>query len=149
MRFRSRMSVLFAAILVTSSAFGAVALMAQAPAPAAGAQNAEALKLRNPVRADATVLAAGKQLYDAQCASCHGTAGLGDGKMGVALTPKPSNLVDAEWKYGATDGHLFIVIRDGVRQTAMRAYGARITQPQIWQIVTYVRSLNPKPQPSH
>lgn len=151
MRFRSRTGWLVA-IMMTTSAFGATALLAQgaaAPQSLTAAQNAEALKLKNPVRADTAALAVGKKLYDTQCASCHGPAGLGDGKMGVALTPKPSNIVDAEWKYGASDGHLFIVIRDGVQQTAMRAYGARMSPTELWQIVTYVRSLNPKPRPSH
>jgi mono/diheme cytochrome c family protein len=147
MRFRSRTTWLWSAIVVTTSAFGATGLLAQGGA--VGAENPEARKLRNPVRADAPALAAGKKLYDTQCASCHGTAGLGDGKMGVALTPRPSNLVDADWKYGNSDGHLFIVIRDGVQQTAMRAYGARMSPTEIWQIVNYVRTLNPTPRPSH
>ena len=155
MRFRSR-TAWFVAILVTTSAFGTAALLAQAQgaagAPPTGptaAQTAEAQKLKNPVRADAAALAAGKKLYDTQCANCHGATGLGDGKMGVALTPRPSNLADAEWKYGQTDGHNFIVIRDGVQRTPMRAYGARMTPTELWQIVTYVRTLNPAPRPSH
>ncbi len=151
MRFRSRTAWLVA-ITVTTSAFGATVLMAQGASNTQGptaAQNAEALKLKNPARADAASLAAGKKLYDTQCASCHGTAGLGDGKMGVALTPKPSNLATGEWKYGETDGHLFIVIRDGVRQTGMRAYGSRMTPNEIWQIVNYVRTLSSSARPSH
>jgi len=152
MRFRSRTAWL-AAILVTTSAFGATALLAQgaagAPQGLTAAQNAEAQKLKNPVRADDAALAAGKKLYDTQCANCHGAAGLGDGKMGVALTPRPSNLVDAEWKYGQTDGHVFIVIRDGIQRTPMRAYGARMTPTELWQIVTYVRTLSPTTRPSH
>lgn len=148
MRSRSRTAWL-ATFLVTTVALGMAVVLAQGAQSAPGTPNPEALKLRNPVRSDAPALAAGKRLYDAQCASCHGLTGLGDGKMGVALTPRPSNLVDPEWKYGDTDGHLFVIIRDGVRQTAMRAYGARMSPTEIWQIVTYVRTLDPRPQASH
>ena len=35
--------------------------------------------------------------------------------MGEELTPKPSNLTDADWKHGSTDGEIFTVIRDGVK----------------------------------
>ena len=49
--------------------------------------------------ADATSIAAGKQLYDKQCAGCHGDTGKGDGSMGEELNPKPANLSDADWTY--------------------------------------------------
>ena len=29
--------------------------------------------------------------------------------------PKPSDLTDKTWKHGATDGDIFVVIRDGSR----------------------------------
>lgn len=146
MRFGSRA----AWFVTTTLALGATALLAQGAGSTEGltaAQNAEARKLRNPVRADAKSLAIGKKLYDTQCASCHGATGHGDGKMGAMLTPKPADLTDAEWKYGETDGHIFIVLRDGIRQTGMRPYGSRMTPTELWQIVTYVRTLT-RHQPS-
>ena len=30
---------------------------------------------------------------------------------GAKLTPRPSNLVDADWKHGTTDGEIFAVVR--------------------------------------
>ena len=33
----------------------------------------------------------GKDLYDQNCASCHGDAGAGDGPAGASLDPKPRN----------------------------------------------------------
>ena len=46
----------------------------------ASGRSPEAAKMKNPVAANPPSLAAGKKLYDAQCASCHGAAGKGDGK---------------------------------------------------------------------
>jgi mono/diheme cytochrome c family protein len=109
----------------------------------------EAAKMKNPVAAAPASLAAGKKLYDSQCASCHGTTGKGDGKGGAMLKPKPSDLTDAEWKHGSTDGEIFLVIRDGAKQTGMRGYGSRIPAQDIWNIVNYVKSLNPKTAKSH
>jgi mono/diheme cytochrome c family protein len=104
----------------------------------------DAAKMKNPVASSAASIAAGKKLYDAQCASCHGSTGKGDGKAGALLKPLPSDLSDAEWKHGSTDGEIFTVIRDGARQTGMRAYGSRIPANDIWNLVNYVRSLSPK-----
>jgi mono/diheme cytochrome c family protein len=101
--------------------------------------------LKNPVAASAASLAAGKKLYDAQCASCHGIAGKGDGKAGAMLKPPPSDLTDAVWKHGSSDGEIFALIRDGVKRTSMRAYGDKIATGDIWNLVNYVRSLGPKP----
>jgi high-affinity iron transporter len=118
---------------------------------AAGRQHAagthvhpDAAKLKNPVAANAASLAAGKKLYDAQCASCHGTTGKGDGKAGALLKPLPSDFTDATWKHGQSDGEIFTVIRDGAKQTGMRAYGSRLPVNDLWNLVNYVRSLAPK-----
>ena len=137
--------VVIAPILIISGSLAPV-LFAQQIDPA---KAAEAAKMKNPVRADASSTAAGKKLFDAQCASCHGTAGKGDGKGGAALNPKPSDLTDAEWKHGSSDGIVFVVVRDGVPKTGMRGYASRMTTNDIWHIVNYVRTLGPKPSPSH
>lgn len=110
--------------------------------PEAGAHHhPEAAKLKNPIAADATSVAAGKQLYDKQCAGCHGDTGTGDGRMGEELNPKPANLADADWKHGSTDGEIFTVIRDGVKSTGMKPFARKLTTHQIWDVVNYVRSL--------
>jgi mono/diheme cytochrome c family protein len=113
--------------------------------PAGGAhQHPQAAKLKNPVAADAASIAAGQKLYDKQCAGCHGDTGKGDGTMGAELNPKPSNLADADWKHGPTDGEIFTVIRDGVKTTGMKAFAAKLTTHQLWDLVNYVRSIGPK-----
>ena len=112
--------------------------------PAGGAHHhPEAAKNKNPVAPDAQSIAAGKEIYDKQCAGCHGDAGKGDGAMGEELNPKPANLTDADWKHGSTDGEIFTVIRDGVKNTGMKPYARKMTAHQMWDVVNYVRSIGP------
>lgn len=129
----------------------AFALAAVAAAPVVGtarydtAVQTDAAKLKNPVAADAKSIGEGKKLYGAQCASCHGLAGKGDGKGGALLKPLPADFTDDTWKHGSGDGDIFVVIRDGIKQTGMRAFGGRLTTQEIWHLVNYLRTLGPKP----
>lgn len=106
-------------------------------------RHADAAKVKNPVAPDATSIAAGKEIYDKNCASCHGDTGKGDGRMGEELNPKPSNLTDADWKHGSTDGEIFKVIHDGSAKTGMKPYGRKLTEHQIWDVVNFLRSIGP------
>jgi mono/diheme cytochrome c family protein len=134
--------VVSAALAATLGAQGAQ----QHEHPAGGGEHRhmDAAKNKNPVKADATSIAAGKQLYEKQCAACHGETGKGDGKMAAQVPePKPSNLSDAEWKHGSTDGELYLVIHDGSKNTAMKPYASKLTEHQIWDVINYVRTLGP------
>jgi mono/diheme cytochrome c family protein len=97
----------------------------------------------NPVSVDATSIATGKKLFLSNCASCHGESAQGDGKMAGQLNPKPANLADETWTHGSSDGEIFAVIRDGIRNTGMKAFGSRMTAHQIWDVVNYLRSIGP------
>jgi cbb3-type cytochrome c oxidase subunit III len=103
---------------------------------------AEAKKLKNPEPDNAESVEAGKKLYQRYCASCHGPGGKGDG--GMALSGgTPSDLTDAAWDYGSTDGEIFVAIRDGV-SSDMLAYKEKLDEKQIWQLVNFIRSIGPK-----
>src|SRR5437764_753669 len=118
--------------LAGSLALGSSLALAQAQHPETGTHHhPEAAKVQNPVAADATSIAAGKQIYEKSCASCHGKTGAGDGAMGAELNPKPSNFTDAEWKHGSSDGEIFAVIKDGVKGTGMKGFNSKLTTHQI------------------
>ena len=129
-----------AALILALSAYGAQQHQHEAGAH----RHPEAAKIKNPVPADATSIAAGKAVYEKNCASCHGDTGKGDGRMGEELNPKPPDLTDAEWKHGSTDGEIFKVIHDGSPKTGMKSYGRKLTEHEIWDVVNYIRSIGPK-----
>ena len=141
------------------TALTALAILATVPAtssaqatrtPAGGTHDAgththaAAAAVKNPVKSSPESIAAGKKLYDTQCATCHGTAGKGDGRMAAAMTePKPSDLTDATWKHGSTDGEVFTLIRDGSKGTGMRGYASRMKTEDIWNVVNFLKTLAP------
>lgn len=112
--------------------------------------HSEAAKLTNPVKSDTASIAAGQKLYTTHCAMCHGPSGAGDGVQAAKYNPKPSNLADATWKHGPTDGEIFTVIRNGIPKTAMSsAFSKKISERQTWDVVNFVRSIGPKTDPTH
>jgi mono/diheme cytochrome c family protein len=112
-------------------------------------QHPDAAKLQNPVPADAASLEAGKKLYADLCAACHGDTGKGDGAMAQYTgDPPPSDLTDAEWKHGSSDGEIYTIIHEGVDGTGMKDF-KDMKPTEIWQIVNYVKTLAPKPAKAH
>jgi mono/diheme cytochrome c family protein len=106
--------------------------------------NAEAKKLRNPVKATPESIAIGKELYAKNCRACHGADAKGEGPA-APKDSHPSNLTDQEWTRGSSDGEIFAVVRDGAGpKFIMRGYKARMTDQELWSIVNYLRSISAK-----
>ena len=106
--------------------------------------SAEGRKMKNPVAADAASIAAGKTAYQKYCRFCHGTEGLGDGPS-APKGSKPSNLADADWDRGSTDGEIFVVLRDGAGpKFEMKGFKGRMPDQEMWNVVNYVKSLSKK-----
>ena len=101
--------------------------------------NAEAAKIRNPVPSSAESVAAGRRSYARLCVRCHGPAGKGDGG-GAGAGGQPADLTDAAWDFGASDGEIFTVLRDGT-SADMESYAERIDETEMWHLVNYLRSL--------
>ena len=105
--------------------------------------NPEAAKVKNPVEATAESIAAGKAIYTRYCAVCHGINAKGG--SGSDISPPAPDLTDDEWKHGSTDGEIFDVIKNGVKpDLSMEPWGDRIKEPDIWNLVNYIRSLKKK-----
>jgi mono/diheme cytochrome c family protein len=142
---RSRLALLASALALATYTQVAVAQQHDAGMH----KHPEAAKLKNPVKPDPKSVAVGKKLYGSQCATCHGADGKGDGKGGALLNPKPSDLTDATWKHGSSEGEIFTVIRDGADKSGMKPFGGRITTQEIWHLVNYLRTLGSQPTQSH
>ncbi len=89
-------------------------------------------------------IVAGKALYEANCAPCHGTKTDGKGKeaKGFAAPIKPVNFKDPEAISALDQGYLFWRIKEGGPgdpfYTAMPAWGEDFSDKEIWQIILYV-----------
>lgn len=92
---------------------------------------AQVQDIPQPSNLTAQDLARGRQLFEAQCAPCHGMQGTGG---------KGANLAQPRLKHAADDKGLFSVIRDGIQNTGMP--GAwQMTDREIWLVVAHIRSL--------
>lgn len=77
-------------------------------------------------------LLAGKEIFDAQCALCHGAGGSG-GTGPDLRRPK--------LHHAANDEELIAVITEGIPGTPMPFSVLHLSEPMIWQTAAYVRSL--------
>lgn len=100
--------------------------------------------LQNPVKATATSIAKGKNLFKKDCATCHGAKADGNSPTGKALNPPASDLTDATWKHGGTDGEIFATISKGVAGTGMTSWEKSIPETGRWNLVNYIKSLGPR-----
>ena len=99
-------------------------------------------EFNNPYAGDQAAALEGEILYQANCSSCHGFSGEGDGTASAGLEPKPQNL--AERQSELSDAYLFWRISDGGLMepfnSLMPAWRGLLAEEQIWQVITYLRT---------
>lgn len=94
---------------------------------------------RNPIPPSADSVGLGEEVYQANCARCHGDSGRGDGPAGGGLTPPPADL----WIHVPqhTDQDLFGIVSEGVAGTGMPGFEQTLTEEQRWNLLNYLRAL--------
>ena len=98
-----------------------------------------AASLQNPSTADSDSLARGRRLWSANCLTCHGPTGAGEGpvgpQIGVPSLLTPPFSTDSDGKY-------FAVLHYG--QNAMPRYGYKFDENEKWDLINYLRKLQGK-----
>jgi cytochrome c oxidase cbb3-type subunit 3 len=124
----------FAVCLISGGAF------AEPRQPGAHGPSAE---LKNPAEANEASLNQGRALYKQYCITCHGADGSGKTDMTEMLDVPPASFIEPKWKYGASDGEIFSVIKDG-GQNGMQPFGDKIPDARIWNLVNYIKTFSKK-----
>jgi mono/diheme cytochrome c family protein len=128
---RGRPKTFLTLVIVLASTF-AFAQMSNWRAPPSAANRP------NPVAGNANATALGEKLYVANCLTCHGPAGHGDGPGAAALEKKPANLGARIRETGEKDGELFWKISEG--RAPMITWKASLSETQRWELVNYIRT---------
>jgi len=91
----------------------------------------------NPIPPTQASIDRGRTLYLANCATCHGERGLGDGEAALQLAVRPADLRVHVPLHPDAELHQFV--RNGVR--TMPSFGGSLEENEIWDIVNYLRAL--------
>jgi high-affinity iron transporter len=86
-------------------------------------------------------LARGAEVYQANCAGCHGAVGRGDGPEAAGLDPPPANLADGAALGGVSPLDYFRRISIGTAGTAMPAFEGRLPAEDRWAVALYASVL--------
>ncbi len=101
----------------------------------------EAPQTPNPVALNDQNLIAGINLYDVNCAVCHGASDAKPSNIAIGLYQRAPQLM----KHGVEDdpdGKIYWFIKHGVRLTGMPAFGPTLTDEQLWQLTLFLKHMD-------
>ena len=123
--------------LITLLLLASVAAAQKRPAKDEWKAPARAARKANPHAADAASLKAGKTVYAAECADCHGKGGAGDGPGARDLESAVPSLTKPEiWRQ--SDGELFWKLSTG--RGDMPGFDDMLGEDERWHVVNYARA---------
>jgi mono/diheme cytochrome c family protein len=96
--------------------------------------------LRSPILGTPDVLTRGRRHFAEECAICHGNDGRGN-DLGKRVFPPVPDLRDTK---DMTEGEIFYVIHNGIRFSAMPAFGTPGDEEEArehWEVVYFIRHL--------
>lgn len=115
------------------------AMMGGVPAPYAGRSN--------PLPRTSATVERGAEVYAANCASCHGPTGFGDGPAGLTLSPRPANLAWlSRMPMSNWDPFMFWTVSEGGSQfgSAMPSFKDSLSDQDRWAVIAYVQAHLPR-----
>ena len=92
----------------------------------------------NPVPLNEDNLKSGIDTYKAMCARCHSSPEGKASVYGQSFYPPAPQLPKGMAQY--TDSQLFWVIKHGIRNTGMPAWGSMLSDEEVWQLVSLLRN---------
>lgn len=117
-------------------------------APATARKDTVGHEPENPFKNDPTAVTIGKGIYDQNCAMCHGA--LGEGGIGPSLADDTFLYVKGDMP----DDDYYEIIHNGTEpgnveegrtmKGGMPPYGGQLDKDKIWQLISYIRSLQKK-----
>jgi putative copper resistance protein D len=90
----------------------------------------------SPIGYTANAIASGSALYAANCATCHGRDGRGDGPVALSLPMKPGDLT--ERVPDRRVGDLYWWIAYGIRGTPMPGFAPQLANAGIWDLIQFL-----------
>lgn len=85
---------------------------------------------------------AGETLYQQNCLRCHGPKLDGNGPDGQYLIVPPANF-QSQGSRAKTDWELLVTISNGVLFTPMHSFRGKLTDQQMMDVLSYIRSMAP------
>jgi len=97
----------------------------------------------NPMPASQENVREGAKLYRQMCSRCHGLSSGSDNTYGQLFYPPAPHLPLRGTSYSDTE--MFWIVKHGIRNTAMPAWGKLLSDEEIWRVVTLMRKLDSQP----
>ena len=149
-RFLMGIAVTIAALFITAlliMKLGLVAVNADQPVPGWEARlmpmalhasvSRHAPLQTNPTQPTEENLMSGAETYKQMCIRCHSLSSGDPSVYGSAFYPPAPRLAGGLTQY--TDAELFWIIKHGIRNTGMLAWGGMLSDEEIWQIVAVLK----------
>jgi len=92
-----------------------------------------------PTLTDPALAQRGLDLYSVQCVQCHGAPGIAPQPFALGLTPVPTNLAHSVRERSSAE--LYWVLKNGIKMTGMPAWEFRLSEPDLWSVVAFLREL--------